>query len=191
MRIALAQRRVQAGAFHLGADVVVEVAVADQAMDASRFAHDLVHAQTRVEAGVGVLENHLHAQARGVSLGGVHVGRAHAVDADLAARGRQQARRDAAQRGLAAAGFADQADHFAGPDHQVHVVDGAGDGGRLGQAQALHGAAGWADGALAETLADAAQVDQRHGGGGGRRHAITSLAWMVGWKQRTRCSGRA
>ncbi|MNL46039.1 hypothetical protein D3C87_1687230 [compost metagenome] len=120
-----------------------------------------------------------------------HVRRAHAVDAHFTARWRQQARGDAAQRGFAAAGFAHQADHFAGVHDQVHVVDRARNGGRLGQAHALHGAAGCADLSFAKALADLRKVNQRRGGGG-YSHAVTSLwIWIVGWKQRTSCSGRA
>ena len=168
------------------------------------LAHDLVHAQARVEAGVGILEDHLDFQAGLARLGRRHVGGAQAVDADLAAGRREQAGRDAAQRGLAAAGFADQADHFAGAHDQVHAVHGAGHGGRPGQAGALQQAGG-AHGAFAEALADVAQLDQGRGvalrcrgvprvarrlGRGvaprfvrvafGAAHVATSRIWMVG-----------
>src|SRR5262249_35568510 len=76
----------------------------------------------RVQRGVRVLEDHLHPAPQ----------RAHPPDAevrdvapfqqDLAAGGLQQAGHQAARRGLAAAGLADQAERLARADGQVDAV---------------------------------------------------------------------
>ena len=68
-------------------------------------------AHARVERGEGVLEHRLDAR-RGLAAGRAHR-RARRAMRDLAAGRRQDAGEDAAERGFAAAGFADQAQRLA------------------------------------------------------------------------------
>jgi hypothetical protein len=106
------------------------------AVDEQRLGDDCEHRHARVESGVGILEDGLHLAADPAELmrgGADDVG---AINADGAARGLDQAEDHARQRGLAGAGFADQAEGFSGFDGERDVVD---DGVLLG-AQA--GAAG-------------------------------------------------
>ena len=76
-------------------------------------------AQARIEAGVGILEDHLHAPAQRRS-------RRSAERGDVLARrsalrppsGSSEAQDQPPDRGLAAAGLADEAEHLAGPDRR-------------------------------------------------------------------------
>ena len=70
-----------------------------------------------------VLEDHLHTSANGspcASPQGEHLA---AVERDAAGSGRDQAEDRARQRGLARAGFADQAERLAAYDVEAHAVD--------------------------------------------------------------------
>ena len=82
-------------------------------MDPRRLAHDLAHFEPRIERGEGVLENHLRRKLRratGVARETRTVG---AFEQHHAVAGLIEPYHDAAQRGLAAAGFADEAHDLA------------------------------------------------------------------------------
>ena len=85
-----------------------------------------VNGHARVERGVGVLEDDLHAAAQ-VAHGGGGGGEGLALEDDNAGGGFDQAQQYAGDGGLAAAGFADQAERFAGLDGERHIVHDAGD----------------------------------------------------------------
>ena len=78
----------------------------------------------RVERGVGVLEDHLHAQLVGAPLRTRHGLHRLALVVHLAGGGRQDARDDESQRRLAATGFTDDADDLARLHVQVHAGHG-------------------------------------------------------------------
>ena len=93
-------------------------------VDDHRLAHDLAGRHARVQRGVGILVDHLHAPPVGQHGGTVEMGDVLAVDPDGAAGGLQQFQQRAAHRRLAAAAFADQAQRLAAPDGERHTVDG-------------------------------------------------------------------
>ena len=133
------------------------------AVDVERLADDLAHLHARIERGIGVLEDRLHAAAkvlRGAPVEPLEIG---PVEPDRARGRRHQLEQAARERALAAAGFADQAQRLALADREAHAVD------RLDLAdRALeHDALG-----DREVLADARHLHQEaRAGRRGRRHA--------------------
>src|SRR5690606_38941853 len=95
-----------------------------QVVHLERFAQDLPQALARIERGLRVLEDHLHAQRVGQALGAAQVLDGPALIQQFAFGLAVQAGHDAAQRRLAAAGFSHQAQHFAGLHGQVDAIDG-------------------------------------------------------------------
>ncbi len=103
---------------------------------ADRLGEDVAHLQARIEARERVLEHHLHAPAqRPQGCGGEFVDAA-AVEHDLSCGDVEQAEHRAADRALAAAGFADERERLAALDVERHAVDGADRGGLFPQAAA-------------------------------------------------------
>ena len=82
-------------------------------VDDQRLADDLAGRHARVERGVGVLVDHLHAPAVGQHRSRVEAGDVLAVDADRAGGRLEQLQQRAPDRRLAAAALADQAQRLA------------------------------------------------------------------------------
>src|SRR6185369_11682003 len=99
------------------------LAVTD-AVDAHRVADDRADALARVQARVGVLEDHLHLAAQRPQLARAELADPLAVEADVAGGRLEQPHDAAAERRLAAAGLADQAERLALGDAQRDVVHG-------------------------------------------------------------------
>ena len=104
----------------------LDVALAlDQVEGADRLGDDGVDPKPRVEARIGVLEDHLDAAAQQPArlhlFDGAH---RDAVDDDFAGGRRQQPDHHAGHRGLARTGFADEGEGFALGDVEGHAVDG-------------------------------------------------------------------
>ncbi len=99
--------------------------VAEQTVLAQRLADDVQHLPARVEAGIRVLEDHLHAPAQGAQIGGRRLEhpRVLAVEEDCAAGGFVQAHQQPRHRALAAAGFTDQRQRLALVDAEADAVD--------------------------------------------------------------------
>ena len=94
-------------------------------MQPQRLADDLAGPLARVERGVGVLEDHLHLAPQRPHLPPREAGDLAPVEADRA-RGRLDQLQDrAAERRLAAARLADQAERLAAPDAEADAVDRA------------------------------------------------------------------
>ena len=135
----------------------------DEAVHDRRLADDVDDAHARIERRVRILEDHLHrrAAARARSRRARRVDR-RALPAALALAAAAGCRdRDAAERRLAAARFADQADHLAVRDREVDVVDRVHD--LLAHVARPAGCAmlpGEVE-RLDEALRDAAQLEQR------------------------------
>ena len=83
--------------------------IGHQAMDRQRLIDDVAHGHARVERAERVLEDHLHAPAQGLHFPPRGVGQVGAGEIDLPARHVFQPQDQAPDRGLAAAGFADDA----------------------------------------------------------------------------------
>ena len=94
-----------------------------QAVLAQRLGHDVQHLPARVQAGVRVLEDHLHAPAHRAQRRPVtQRGRVLAVELHASARGAVQAHQQPGHRALAAARFAHQGQRAAALDRKAHAV---------------------------------------------------------------------
>ena len=98
------------------------------AVDLERVPHPLLDRHRRVERRAGVLEDHLQVGAQLAQLLGGHRGDLEvapaAVVGDRPLRRRHQPEQGPPERGLAAAGLADQAEHLAAVQGEVDAVDG-------------------------------------------------------------------
>ena len=92
---------------------------------AQRFADDVAHAHARVHRRERILEDELHAPAHGAQRVAVHRGQVLAFEQDAALGRIGQPDQALAGGGLAAAGFADQAQGLAARHRQRDAVDRA------------------------------------------------------------------
>src|SRR5437867_2403603 len=117
------QGRVEPNPVQLQAHVLDLLPRTDQSMHNGRLAHDVEHAQARIERGVMILEDHLHLELPCPRIGGSEA-RERAATPEPFARGQwQQTHRDPAQRRFAATGFTDQADDLAFVDGEIDMLD--------------------------------------------------------------------
>jgi hypothetical protein len=86
--------------------------------------HDLLDAHARVQRGIGVLEDHLHAAAELAQRLALQRGQLGAVEADGTGGGLVELEDGAAGRGLATAGLTHQAQRLAVLDEEVEAVHG-------------------------------------------------------------------
>ena len=91
-------------------------------MDDESLVNDVAHLQARVQAGIGILEDHLHAPAQRAQLRLVEMGDVDAFELDHTGRWLQQSKDGPARSGLSAARLADQPNHFTLRDRQVEPV---------------------------------------------------------------------
>src|SRR5216684_8029689 len=84
---------------------------------------DVADAPARIEAGKGILKDHLHAPADLVLARG-GIGDIHPVELDAAARRPIESDDDAGDGRLAAAGFADEREGLAAAYREADAVDG-------------------------------------------------------------------
>ena len=97
---------------------------------ADRLGKNVAHPHARIEARERVLEHHLHAPAQRPERRSGEIVDALSVEHDLSRGDVEQPQHRAADRGLAAAGFADERQRLAALDVERHAVDGT-DRGRL------------------------------------------------------------
>ena len=118
--------RRQADLDQRGLDAGLALGVGERlGQEMQRLGDDAAGAVAGIEGAVGILEHHLHAAAQGRQRRAVRpVTSVPSSRIAPPSRGLQR-QHGAGQRGLAAAGFADEADALAGPDREVHAVDGA------------------------------------------------------------------
>ena len=90
---------------------------------ADRLGQDVAHSHARIEAGERILEHHLDAAAHAAQPAGRQIVDAPAVQHHLARGDVEQPQDGAADRRLAAAGFADQRQRLAARDLERHAVD--------------------------------------------------------------------
>ena len=114
MRVLLAVRRMEADQGQQLADAIRDLLFPlDQPEGPDRLGHDTVHLPAGIEAGIGILEDHLDAPPQALALGQSSLARhGDAVDHHFAVRGRQQSHDHAGDRGLARAGLADERKGF-------------------------------------------------------------------------------
>ncbi len=125
MRIFQAVIGMQADQAQQFADARLDVALAlDQVEGADRFGDDGVDPEARIEARIGVLEDHLDAAAKlPARLRLLRIAHRDAVDDHFARSRRQQPDHHARHGGFARAGFADQREGLALDDIEADAVD--------------------------------------------------------------------
>ncbi len=125
VRVALKVLDVEADLLHKVKDLLLALRrVGLGAMDDHRLLDGSGSREARVKTRVGVLEDHLDVLVHGLALGTLELGNILALEQDLAARGGVQARDAAAQRRLAAARLADDAQGLALEDVKANVRQG-------------------------------------------------------------------
>ena len=93
-------------------------------VDLERRSDDRADALARVQARVGILEDHLHVPPQGPERPGAELRDVSALEDDRALRRLEQPDDRAAERRFAAAGLADEADRLPRAHGEGHVVDG-------------------------------------------------------------------
>ena len=141
-----------------------------KAMQHQRLAQHGAHRHARIERGVGVLEDHLHALAARAHLVVGERQQVLALEAHLAGRGLDQAQHQAADRRLAAARFAHDGQRLAGLELEIDAVDGADMARHQAEGAAPHG----------KVLGEAGDFQER-------AHWITCASGAR--RQRVRCPG--
>ncbi len=155
-RIAASIAAVEADLVQHLANVCRLPAARHQPVHARRLAHDLRHAQPRVQRGVGVLEDHLHGELPDAAFLPAIAATSWPRQVMAPALCGQDAGDDAAERALAAARFAYQAHDFALGHVEIDVGHRLHDGLAHAGAEGVGDPAGDID-ALDEALGDAAQ----------------------------------
>ena len=121
--VAFAEVRVEADRREQLADPLAPLGAVPDAVDLERLADDPRHVHPRVEAGVRVLEDHLHPAAHAPQGGPLEAREVDAVEHDPARCRPVQADDRPAGRALPTAGLADEAKRLAAPEREAHVVD--------------------------------------------------------------------
>jgi hypothetical protein len=121
VRVAACVARVEADLVQGVGDIMRLLPARDHSMDAWRLAHDLRDAQTRIERGEWVLEDHLHGKLPGAALAAVHRADILAAPFHRARARRLDAGHDPAERALAAARLAHQPHDLAVGDVEVDL----------------------------------------------------------------------
>ncbi len=156
------------GGEHFGDELLAFFRILD-ACDHQRLGDDIADPPPWVQGGNRILKDQLHAPAhppQGIAL---HRREVLAVEHDSPRDGPAQLKHRAAQRGLAAAGLADQAERLAARDLQADV------GHRMDRLAA--------DGILDDEVFHREQRIAQSGLPGVVHHALTPAAAFIGWKQ--------
>jgi hypothetical protein len=134
-------------------------AVGADAVETKRLLENGADALARIEAGIGVLEHQLNVAPQRPEAAHAGMGDVRPVEAQRAFGRLKQADDAARQRGLAAAGFADEAKGLAGHHIEADVIDG------------VHAACA-AERAAGEDLAQPVDLDQRRAAHAAPRPAV-------------------
>ena len=106
---------------HLGLELIL---VGDQPVLDQGLAHDVFHDPARIQAGIGILEDHLDPAAQLEPAGRLEdTVRVQAIELKVAARGRVQPHQQARHGALATARLADQRQRLAFFDFETHAID--------------------------------------------------------------------
>ncbi len=124
VRIGVHRLGPEAGAFEQRGDALAALGRRADVVHDQRLAHDLARRHARVQRGVGILVDHLHAPPVGQHGLGSEAGDVLAAHLDGAVGRLEQLQERAADRRLAAAALAHQAQRLAAADRERHAVDG-------------------------------------------------------------------
>ena len=182
VRIAAHQRRIETDAVQHRGDVVAALRRAHETVRDRRLADDVDDAHARIERRIRILEDHLQLELLATRLSRCLSAKALAAPVALARGKRQQAGGEPSERRFAAAGFADEADHFAGMHGDVDVVDGVDDFLAHAGAEAIADFRREIE-RLDEALRRAAQLDQRRRcrGAGRTGHRASTMDATATW----------
>ena len=110
MGIAISETRVQAADVEQFANALPAFALVwFDVVDPQRFAQNMADLHARIERAIGILEDHLNAFAKARKVFLTEMGDVFAAEPDISAGRFFEPQNTAANRGLAATGFADQA----------------------------------------------------------------------------------
>src|SRR5205814_514286 len=124
MRVSSGKRGIESDAAEERGDEFLFLLAARDAVHFDRLTDDVADVHARVQAADRVLENDLHLSAESPQVLAVVVKEIFTFVAHFAAGGGDQAKNRSAHGGLAATGFTDQAQCFAGRYVEAHAVDG-------------------------------------------------------------------
>ena len=108
---------------HLG-DALADRGARELRVDLERLGDDVAHAHPRAQRAERILEHHLHRAAVAHQLGACEVRDVAAFERDRAGGGHLLQQNQLRRRGLAAAGFADEAKRLPAMNGEVDAVDG-------------------------------------------------------------------
>jgi hypothetical protein len=114
---------------------------------------DVPYAEAGVEGGEGILKNNLQVAAEATHFPTVGGEQVVAIQAHAACCGFDEAKDEASQGALAGAGFADEAERFAGVDVERNVIDGSNFSARLSAEQRF---------GMGEDFRQVANFEERH-----------------------------
>ena len=137
-RVARQSGRRQAAGVERLADQPIGLGAAGDGEVAQRLGKGVAHRHARVERRIGVLEDHLGMAPQCLAGGTAQRADVTAADFDLAARRRQQADHDAAERRFAGPRFAHQPERLAGRDLEADIVHRRGLAEQPGDVPYLH-----------------------------------------------------
>src|SRR6185503_11900223 len=123
MRKAARRIRIEAHSLQKFRDAVAPCAAFDRTVNVQRLADDLIDAQARVEAGIGILEDDLEPAAVSPHVPLRQCAQIDAIEDDPALVRLDEPERAAAGRCLARSGFADEADDGAALHVEAHAID--------------------------------------------------------------------
>ncbi len=124
VREAVGEVRVQAHRLEQVLDALLLLLAAGQLVDGQGLADDAADRHTRVQARVGVLEDHLHFPAEAAKLTALHLRQVGAFEIDLPGSRAGQLEDCLPGRALAAPRFADEPEGLTAADLEAQAIDG-------------------------------------------------------------------
>src|SRR5688572_6910253 len=124
MRKAIEVRSVETYALEDRGHFLTDAAACRPLVYAQRQADDLLDGLARIQRGIGVLEDDLHALAQCLHARCARRCNVFPLEIDLSRGWRLQTQHHAGERALAAAAFADQAERLAAIDDEAHGAHG-------------------------------------------------------------------
>src|SRR3990172_7181655 len=113
VRVTAGENRIKIDYFKQMSDALLDLLAGCRAVDHKRLAHDLFHGHARIQAGIRILEDHLHLAAHLAHAFALQMDQVDSLKVNLTSRGPVELQYRAASGGFAAARFAHQAKRLA------------------------------------------------------------------------------